>query len=84
MCGLVLCGIILVSAGAAWYVIKACANSDKCPAGKTLVLWKDHYDDAWVAIATNHVLVSTNKVEVFRELMHDSEGACRFRIQILP
>lgn len=72
VCGLVLCGCVV----AGCYVVYIYVTSNQCAAHHKLVLERSHLDGNWVPIATNITLVTTNKIEVFRERMTGDEFTC--------
>lgn len=74
-----LCALVLGALAAGGYIIFTVATANQCAGKHKLVLESDHYDANWIPIATNIVQVSTNKIEVFRQLMTDE--MCRYRVQ---
>lgn len=78
--------VIGITAAAGYFIIYAMNGSKRncCIGPAQLVLLQDHYDGAWVAIATNNipVLCTTNKFDVFRGQL-GGEGT-RYRVKVTP
>ena len=71
-------GVVAVGGAVVIYIY---SKNGKCCAKHKLVLYKDKGDGIWSPIATNVVMVCTNKVDAFADIISKGDVFERYKVE---